>query len=114
MNVVLAIKKHNAELILSGTKTYEFRKRAFKRDDIDRVYLCVSGGAIVGSFEIEFTLLGSPQAIWNACHEYGGISREGFFHYFGSSNEAVVYKVKNPQRCEGCALTRPQSFCYMQ
>ena len=114
MNVVLAIKRHNAELILSGTKTYEFRKRAFKRDDIDRVYLCVSGGAIVGSFEIEFTLLGSPQAIWNACHEYGGVSREDFFEYFGSSNHAVAYKVKNAERCEANAFASPQSFCYMQ
>jgi predicted transcriptional regulator len=114
MNVILAIKSEHAEAILSGAKKYEFRKRAFKREDIKRVYLCVSGGAIVGSFEIEFTLLGSPQAVWRTCHEDGAISKQDFFDYFGSRNEAVAHKVKNPERCEGNALTRPQSFCYMQ
>ncbi len=113
MDVILAIKSEYAESILSGTKKYEFRKRAFKREDIDRVYLCVSGGAIVGSFEIEFTLLGSPQAIWRACHECGGISREDFFEYFGNSTKAVAYKVKNAERCEANALASPQSFFYM-
>ena len=113
MDVILAIKSEYAESILSGAKRYEFRKRAFKREDIKRVYLCVSGGKIVGSFEIEFTLLGSPKAIWSACHEYGGISKQDFFDYFGSSNEAVAYKVKNLERCEGNALASPQSFCYM-
>jgi type I restriction enzyme, S subunit len=113
MNVILVIKPDYAEAILSGTKTYEFRKRAFKREDIERVYLCTSG-KIVGSFEIEFTLLGSPQAVWSACHEYGGISKQDFFDYFGNSNQGVAYKVKNPERCKGNALTRPQSFCYMQ
>ena len=123
MNVLLSIKPHYAEAILSGTKKYEFRKTEFKRRSIGRVYLYANGSdsTIVGSFEIESTIRGTPETIWERCNEHGGITREDFFTYFDGSKQAFAYKIKNPCRFYGeidinsvleSFKAPPQSFYY--
>ena len=39
MNVILSIKPQFCKLIFDGVKRYEYRKRVFKRNDIDKVYV---------------------------------------------------------------------------
>jgi predicted transcriptional regulator len=123
MNVLLSIKPHYAEAILSGTKKYEFRKTEFKRRGIRRVYLYANGSdsKIVGSFEIESTLRGTPKTIWERCNEHGGITKKDFFAYFEGSKQAFAYRIKNPCRFYGeidsnsvleSFKTPPQSFYY--
>lgn len=124
MNVLLSIKPHYAEAILSGAKKYEFRKTEFKRRGIARVYLYANGSVskIVGSFEIESTLRGTPETIWESCNEYGGITKKDFFKYFEGSKQAFAYKIKNPRKFYGEIDSRsiiesfkapPQSFYYV-
>lgn len=124
MNVLLSIKLKYAEAILSGAKKYEFRKTEFKRRDIGRVYLYANGSTskIVGSFEIEKTLRGTPRTIWQRCNEHAGIAKEDFFRYFEGSKQAFAYKIRNPRRfCDEIdrnsilesIKTPPQSFYYI-
>jgi predicted transcriptional regulator len=103
MNVLLSIKPQYAESILSGTKKYEFRKKEFRRQGIRRVYLYANGSVrkIVGSFEIESTLRGTPEAIWERCHEHGGITKKDFFEYFEGSKQAFAYKIRDPRKFNG-------------
>ena len=100
MDVLLSIKPKYAETILSGDKRYEFRKTLFKRRGIRRIYLYASNhvGKIVGSFEIADILKGTPELIWEQCHQFGGIAREDFFEYFKGSQQAFAYKIKNVQK----------------
>lgn len=42
MNVILSIKPCFCKLIFEGVKRYEYRKRVFKRNDVDKVYVYAS------------------------------------------------------------------------
>jgi len=123
MNVLLSIRPIYADAILSGVKKYEFRRTIFKRKDIERVYIYSNSVVkkIVGSFEIENVLEGTPQEIWDTCHEYGGISKNDFFRYFEGSKRAFGIKIKNVKRFSRPInpysaidnFTPPQSFYYV-
>ena len=39
MNVILSIKPCFCKLIFEGVKRYEYRKRVFKRNDVNKVYV---------------------------------------------------------------------------
>ncbi len=78
MNVLLSIRPKYAEAIFSGLKRYEFRRTIFRRKDAERVYVYSNSsvGKIVGSFEIEEILKGTPEEIWTRCHrQHKGIHR---------------------------------------
>lgn len=102
MNVLLSIKPCYAEAILSEVKKYEFRRVAFRRKDIHKVYLYANSDIrkIVGSFEIDNILEGTPKEIWEKCHLYGGISKKEFFNYFKGAKKAFAIKIKNVHRFE--------------
>ncbi len=123
MNVLLSIKPIYGEAILSGVKKYEFRRTIFKRNDIERIYIYSNSTVkkIVGEFEIGNVLEGTPQEIWDTCHEYGGISKTDFFRYFEGSKRAFGIKIKNVKRFSEPIdpystidnFTPPQSFYYI-
>lgn len=54
MKVLLSIKPEYAQKIFAGEKKYEYRKRIFKRNDVDMivVYVTKPVGKVVGEFEI--------------------------------------------------------------
>ena len=126
MNVLLSINPPYAEAIFKGEKKYEFRRAIFKRRGIEKVYLYVNSKVkkILGSFEVDDIIEGSPQEIWEKCKEYGGISKEDFFKYFEGSNVAYAIKIKNveqfPEPIDPYTqhifknFTPPQSFYYLR
>lgn len=40
MNVLMSIKPEYAERIFKGEKIYEYRKRRFKRNDVEKIRAC--------------------------------------------------------------------------
>ena len=63
--MLLSIKPQYAEMIIKGTKKYEFRTRKC-RDDIKKIifYATAPKSQVVGEAEIESVLVGKPTAIW--------------------------------------------------
>ena len=122
MNVILSIKPQFFEKILSGVKTYEYRKVAFKRP-VSRVYIYSSSPVkrIVAEFILETIISDSPTKIWEKTKENSGIDENSFFHYFGDRAQAFALKIKdlhiydhkyNPYEILPNFIA-PQSYCYI-
>ena len=84
MNVILSIRPNFCKMIFSGQKKYEYRKRVFKRTDIDKVYIYASKPIckIVGYFTIVAMIEDSPNNMWEMTYMGSGISKEYFDAYF--------------------------------
>ncbi|MCY7296130.1 ASCH domain-containing protein [Alteromonas sp. a30] len=123
MKVLLSIKPEYADKILNGTKHYEFRKSAFKREGIKTVvvYSTLPVGKVVGEFDIEEILTDTPDELWKLTKENAGISKNFFDEYYSGKDSAVAIKVGNIQRYKqaielsqlGHGITAPQSYRYL-
>lgn len=63
--ILLSINPNHVENILNGTKKYEFRKKACKRQ-IDKIliYCTTPIMKVVGEAEVEDILIDNPEVIW--------------------------------------------------
>ena len=84
MNIILSIRPNFCNMIFSGQKKYEYRKRVFTRSDVDKVYVYASKPIckIVGFFTIDEVIEDSPNVMWEKTHEGSGITKEYFDAYF--------------------------------
>jgi type I restriction enzyme S subunit len=122
VDIVLSIKSEYAERILTGIKRFEFRKRRPKQR-VCRVYIyaCSPIKSVVGYFQLIKVLSGSPEEIWQKCGEQGGIEKEKFFSYFGSSKIAYGFEIGCIERFNPPIdpfeikndFKAPQSFAYL-
>jgi predicted transcriptional regulator len=121
---MLSIKPEYVERILSGEKTYEFRRRIFRRDDIDTIVIYSTSPqcAVIGEARIDRILVSSPERLWDETHASGGISRERFMDYFHDAKVAYAIKIKHvdpfkkPKPLTDYAprvKCAPQSFVYV-
>lgn len=85
MNVILSIKPQFCKLMFKGVKRYEYRKRIFKRNDIDKVYVYASAPIckVIGYFTIGGIINDTVSNVWDMTHKYGGIDRGYYDSYFG-------------------------------
>lgn len=124
MKAMLSIHPEYVTQILSGEKTYEYRRRTFKRPDVDTIIIyCTSPqSAVVGEVAVERVIASSPQKIWEDTSQHGGIDYESFMKYFEGSNTAFAIQLgkvtafDNPRPIEDYAPTvkcAPQSFVYV-
>ena len=97
MKVLLSIKPEYAEKILSGEKRFEFRKALFKNKDVKTVviYATMPVGKIVGEFEFDGVVTGTPDAVWSQTESHSGISQDFFEEYFEGREMAHAIKVGN-------------------
>ena len=95
MNVILSIRPTFCQSIFEGKKVYEYRKRVFKRTDVDKVYIYASKPIckIVGYFTITDMIEDSPNVMWQMTHEGSGITKEYFDAYFKNSDTAYAIKI---------------------
>ena len=95
MNVILSIRPIFCKMIFDGQKVYEYRKRVFKRTDIDRIYIYASKPIcrIVGYFTIDNVIENSPNNVWKMTYRGSGISKEYFDAYFKNCNMAYAIKI---------------------
>lgn len=122
MKVLLSIKPEYVEKIFSGEKKYEFRRMIFKNKSIKVivVYSTSPIKKVVGEFEIEKIIEGTPEQLWNLDPESTGILKEKFFNYFGTKEKGYAIKIGKLLKYnqaktlqEFSIKNAPQSFIYI-
>jgi predicted transcriptional regulator len=122
-SVLLSIKPEFAEMILNGSKRFEFRRVLFKRLDVQKVVIYASHPVkkIVGEFEVEEVLSFSTEILWQLTREGAGIKKEYFDRYFSGKATGHAIRVAKPKRykkAQSLSATYPvhrppQSFMYI-
>jgi len=97
MNVLLSIKPKYAELIKSGLKKYEFRRKIFKKTGGCKVFIYSTSTVkkIIGVFDASVIHQDSPYNIWELFGEHSGVSEEEFLQYFRDCKTAYAIEIKN-------------------
>lgn len=120
--ILLSINPNHVENIFNGTKRYEFRKKACKRQ-VDKIliYSTTPIMKVVGEAEVEDVLVDNPEVIWKKTKTKSGIDKKFFDQYYKNRNQAVAYKLKNvikygkPKELKDYGVNRaPQSFQYVE
>ena len=120
--ILLSINPVHVENIMNGTKRYEFRKKACKRQ-IDKILIYSTNPImkIVGEAEVEDILIDNPETIWKKTEKKSGIDKAFFDQYYEHKQLAVAYKLRNVIRYEEPKELRdyginnaPQSFQYIE
>lgn len=124
MKAMLSIKPEYVEKILSGEKRYEFRRRVFKRMDVDTIviYSTSPQQRIVAEVGVVDILESDPIDIWKKTHDKAGISYKAFMAYFDGVNVAyaielgLVKRYPRPRLLSSYAEVSapPQSFVYVR
>lgn len=118
--IVMAIHPEHVNNIINGTKKYEYRTKAAKKD-INRliIYETMPIKKVVAEAEILEVLALEPKKLWEETKEYSGITKGYFDDYFKNRKIAYAYKLgKIKIYDEPKALTEfglkkaPQSFAY--
>jgi predicted transcriptional regulator len=119
---LLSIHQKYAEAILDGSKEVEFRRGRIADDiEVVLVYATQPVGRIVGWFEVEGVVEGTPLGLWRRFQHTGGIDRASYLTYFQAASRAFGIRVRRPVRLATPArlqeidddLRPPQSFRYL-
>lgn len=119
--ILLSINPNHVENIMNGTKEYEFRKKACKRQ-VDKIliYSTTPIMRVVGEADVEDVLIDTPEVIWEKTEEKSGIDKAFFDQYYEDREQAVAYKLINVKKYEKPKeleefgiLNAPQSFRYV-
>ena len=92
MKILLSIKPQYVEKIISGEKQYEFRKKEFKRRDIDTIVVYSYGNVkkLVGEIKFKRILSDTPYKIWQKTHAQSGMTEESFMRYYMNKDKAYA------------------------
>lgn len=84
MDVLLSIKPEFVAEMRLGKKKYEFRKRIFKRQKVEKVIIYESAptSKVVGEFAITNVLEEKPNVLWEKTKNYAGISKVFLINIF--------------------------------
>lgn len=123
MRILLSIKPEYSSRILSGQKTYEFRKREFQCDFPVEVIIYESSPTmmVVGSFVAKSQIIDTPENLWRKTKKTAGISKQAYFEYFDGRDiavalEIVSFKIFNKQKTLlslSGSNKPPQSYQYL-
>jgi len=123
MKVLLAIKPEFAEKIFNGIKKVEYRRIIFKSDKITSIVVYASSPVqkIIGEFEIDEVLIGSPEQLWDATSQEAGISKSCFDQYFADKDTGYAIRIKSVKKYRTPLCLKldfkishpPQSFQYL-
>ena len=96
MIALLSLRPEFAERIFDGTKKYEYRKRVFVREDVDKVVVYATDPLkrVVGEFEFGEIIVDTPTSIWEKTAPYSGINRNRFFKYFLGKQKAYAITIR--------------------
>lgn len=124
MKILLSIKPKYVNSIMNGTKKFEFRRKIFKRKDVNTVVIYATKpiGKVVGEFEIEQVISDTPKSLWDITSQYAGLDKMDFYDYFEGLDEAFAIQISKvkPYRkqldlseLEDGNIKAPQSFIYL-
>ena len=92
--IIISINPEHVENILNGTKKYEYRKIAAKKDISSIIiYETTPIKRIVAEAEIIEVLMFEPEILWDKTKDASGISKEFFDDYFQNREIAYAYKL---------------------
>lgn len=120
--VLLPIKPQYAMQILSGKKTFEYRKNKFKRGNVDSIIIYVTSPVmkILGEVELIDILEDSPLNIWHKTFKFGGIDKKMYDNYYEGKLKAFAYvlgktKIYEKERTleDYNIFFYPQSYVYL-
>lgn len=120
--VLMSIKPEYAMQILNGTKTFEYRKSKFKRENVDAIVIYVTAPVmkVMGEVELLDILEDSPENIWNETYKKGGINKKAYDNYFKGKKKAVAYVLGKVESYENALKLKdfhidfsPQSYVYL-
>lgn len=124
MKAMLSIKPEYVEKILSGEKRYEFRRRVFKRMDVDTIviYSTSPQQRVVAEVDVVGILESDPIDIWKKTRDKAGISYKAFMAYFDGVDIAYAIELgpvnhyPQPRLLSSYAEVSapPQSFVYVR
>ena len=124
--LLLSIHSRFAEMIFSGTKTIELRRRRprVNTGDLVFVYVPTPVRALIGAFEVGRTIEGPPKSIWKNWSSATGLTQAAFDRYFFGRKLAYGIVIKKYWRLDesvGLETLRkrkrgfhpPQAFHYL-
>ena len=119
--ILLSINPEHVKNILSGKKTYEYRKIAAKQDvSTIIIYETVPTKRVVAEAEILEVLELPPEELWTQTKEGAGITKNFFDEYFDNRDIAYAYKLgkikvydQKKELKEFGLKMAPQSFVYI-
>ena len=120
--VLLPIKPKYARQILNGSKTFEYRKNRFRRNDVDTIVIYATSPIkkVLGEAKLIDVLEATPKNIWDKTSYSGGIDKKNFDKYFEGRSKAFAYalgevKVYKTEKSlkEFNINYYPQSFVYI-
>jgi len=123
MKVLLSIKPEFVEKIFNGTKRVEFRRNIFRSDKISSIVVYASSPVqkIIGEFEIDEIMTGSPEHLWCETSKDAGISKLYFDQYFADKCTGYAIRIKSVKKYRHPLCLKldfnishpPQSFQYL-
>lgn len=124
MDVILSIKPKYVEKIIKGKKKFEFRRKIFKAEHIDRivVYSSMPVKKVVGYFTVKAIYSNAPDELWKEHKKYSGISKKEFILYFKNSSIGYAIEInefksfKRPLELLDIGINGrpPQSYMYIK
>ena len=123
MTALLSIKPLFVERIFSGEKKFEYRKAIFKQKVTKIIIYCTMPvGMIVGEFDIDDILVGSPCDLWERTNKSSGVEQDFYLEYFNGRNKGYAIKIGEKKKYKKPlspkkifrSFTPPQSFLYIK
>ena len=98
--VLLSLKPRYAALIFAGVKSAEFRRRPLthlKGRDVF-VYVTSPVKELRGGFRVGEVWTGTPEEMWSAMSDFGGVDKREFDAYYAGRSIAYALEVAEPWR----------------
>lgn len=120
--VLMPIRPKYAMQILNGTKTIEYRKNRFRKQDVETIVIYVTSPImkILGEVKLVDILEDSPINIWNETYNNGGIEKKNYDNYFEGKSKAIAYVLGEVKTYEQEKTLKdyginyyPQSYVYL-
>lgn len=118
---LISIHPEHVNNILSGQKSFEYRKKASKKIKQIAIYATSPVMKIVALADIEDVISGTPNSVWHQTKGGAGISSPFFKEYFANSKVAYALKIgkismfKTPLSLSdnNIGLKPPQSYLFL-
>lgn len=123
--LLISLKPNYADLVFSGLKTAELRRRISERMQDRDVFVYVSSPVkeLRGGFRVGQVWSGSPSQIWSTVRNFAGVSKRAFDDYYQGQNIAFaleildVWEYAHPRNLEQLrtqfpGFVAPQSYRY--
>ena len=124
MMILLSIKQVYCDLILNGTKRFEFRKKlpnGLKKGDEVAIYCTRPVSRVIAYFRVSDVIQTTRQSLWRQTRLAAGINYKTFMGYFSAKKQANAIRIgklhvlNTPLSLGRLRRNRtpPQSFLYL-